>query len=77
MRIPFTQAPGPAPGDLVGTSWLAGAVAKTQYYTPASIDGFIAGPGNWTDWLFQVGIAPVLLGGGTPLLSRRIASQPG
>jgi hypothetical protein len=47
-------------------------VAKTQYYTPASIDGFIAGPGNWTDWLFQVGIAPVLLGGGTPLLSRRL-----
>ena len=33
-------------------------MAKTQYYTAASIDGFIAGPGNWMDWLFQVGPSP-------------------
>ena len=33
-------------------------MAKTQYYTAASIDGFIAGPGNWMDWLFQVGPGP-------------------
>jgi dihydrofolate reductase len=30
-------------------------MARTLYYTAASIDGFIAGPGNWMDWLFQVG----------------------
>jgi dihydrofolate reductase len=33
---------------------LAGEVAKTQYYTATSIDGFIADPGNSLDWLFQV-----------------------
>jgi dihydrofolate reductase len=32
-------------------------VAKTQYYTATSIDGFIADPGNSLDWLFQVGQA--------------------
>jgi dihydrofolate reductase len=36
---------------------LAGEVAKTQYYTATSIDGFIADPGNSLDWLFQVGQA--------------------
>jgi dihydrofolate reductase len=30
-------------------------VAKTQYYTATSIDGFIADAGNSLDWLFQVG----------------------
>jgi hypothetical protein len=29
-------------------------VAKTQYYTATSIDGFIADAGNSLDWLFQV-----------------------
>jgi dihydrofolate reductase len=28
---------------------------KTQYYTAASLDGFIAGPGDSLDWLFQLG----------------------
>ena len=30
-------------------------MAKTQYYTATSIDGFIADAGNSLDWLFQVG----------------------
>jgi dihydrofolate reductase len=30
-------------------------MAKTQYYTAASIDGFIAGVDNSLDWLFQAG----------------------
>jgi dihydrofolate reductase len=30
-------------------------VAKTQYYTAASIDGFIAGPGNSLEWLLEIG----------------------
>ena len=30
-------------------------MAKTQYYTATSIDGFIAGPDNSLDWLFEVG----------------------
>jgi dihydrofolate reductase len=30
-------------------------VAKTQYYTATSIDGFIADPDNSLDWLFEVG----------------------
>jgi hypothetical protein len=34
---------------------LAGLVAKTQYYTATSIDGFIADPGNSLDWLFEAG----------------------
>jgi dihydrofolate reductase len=42
-------------GDFVGRLWLAGLVAKTQYYTATSIDGFIAGPGNWMDWLLAAG----------------------
>jgi dihydrofolate reductase len=29
-------------------------VAKTQYYTATSIDGFIADPDNSLDWLFEV-----------------------
>jgi hypothetical protein len=37
---------------------LAGEVAKTQYYTATSIDGFIADPGNSLDWLFQVEQGP-------------------
>lgn len=28
---------------------------KTQYYTATSLDGFIAGPGDSLDWLFQLG----------------------
>jgi dihydrofolate reductase len=28
---------------------------KTQYYTASSLDGFIAGPGDSLDWLFQLG----------------------
>src|SRR5215208_1220188 len=27
----------------------------TQYYTASSLDGFIAGPDNTLDWLFQFG----------------------
>jgi dihydrofolate reductase len=34
---------------------LPGRVAKTQYYTATSIDGFIADAGNSLDWLFEVG----------------------
>lgn len=30
---------------------------RTQYYTAASLDGFIAGPGHSLDWLFQFGEA--------------------
>jgi dihydrofolate reductase len=30
-------------------------MAKTQYYTATSIDGFIADPDNSLDWLFEVG----------------------
>jgi dihydrofolate reductase len=30
-------------------------VAKTQYYTATSIDGFIADPDNSLDWLFEIG----------------------
>ena len=30
-------------------------MAKTQYYTATSIDGFIADPNNSLDWLFEVG----------------------
>lgn len=29
--------------------------AKTQYYTAATLDGFIAGPDHSLDWLFQFG----------------------
>jgi dihydrofolate reductase len=29
-------------------------VAKTQYYTAASLDGFIADPDNSLDWLFEI-----------------------
>lgn len=29
-------------------------MAKTQYYTAASLDGFIADPDNSLDWLFEV-----------------------
>ena len=28
---------------------------KTQYYTAATLDGFIAGPGDSLDWLFAIG----------------------
>ena len=28
---------------------------KTQYYTAATLDGFIAGPDHSLDWLFQFG----------------------
>lgn len=34
---------------------MAGNVAKTQYYTATSIDGFIAAPGNSLDWLLEIG----------------------
>ena len=30
-------------------------MAKTQYYTATSIDGFVADAGNSLDWLFQAG----------------------
>jgi dihydrofolate reductase len=30
-------------------------MGKTQYYTAATIDGFIAGPGNSLDWLLEIG----------------------
>ena len=30
-------------------------MAKTQYYTATSIDGFIAAPGNSLDWLLEIG----------------------
>jgi hypothetical protein len=30
-------------------------VAKTRYHTAASIDGFIADPGNSLDWLLEIG----------------------
>jgi dihydrofolate reductase len=43
----------PAADRYVGGWWLAGVVAKTQYYTATSIDGFIADAGNSLDWLFQ------------------------
>jgi dihydrofolate reductase len=33
---------------------LGWTVAKTQYYTATSIDGFIAGPGNSLDWLLEI-----------------------
>src|SRR5512134_3593035 len=29
---------------------------KTQYYTAATLDGFIAGPDHDLDWLFQFGM---------------------
>jgi len=35
-------------------SCLGGMVARTQYYTATSIDGFIADRDNSLDWLFQV-----------------------
>jgi dihydrofolate reductase len=40
---------------LVRPPWQGDAVAKTQYYTATSIDGFIADPDNSLDWLFEVG----------------------
>ena len=45
---------GAADPDVCGPC-LAGMVAKTQYYTATSIDGFIADAGNSLDWLFQAG----------------------
>jgi dihydrofolate reductase len=32
------------------------AGTRTQYYTAASLDGFIAGPDHSLDWLFQFGV---------------------
>jgi hypothetical protein len=41
---------------------------KTQYYTAASLDGFIATEDHSLEWLF--------LGAGKPLLPRAITSPP-
>jgi dihydrofolate reductase len=35
------------------------ALTRTQYYTAASLDGFVADPDNSLDWLFQFGSEPV------------------
>ena len=62
-------------------------MSLTQYYTATSLDGFIADPDNSLEWLFTreredaeaglldevlVSMAPVTLGGGAPLLPRRL-----
>jgi dihydrofolate reductase len=41
-------------------------MAKTQYYTATTIDGFIADEHNSLDWLFEVGDDPADPAGGNP-----------
>lgn len=46
------MGPGSA-GAGTGSAGILGEMAKTQYYTATSIDGFIADTDNSLDWLFQ------------------------
>ncbi|AEH09644.1 MULTISPECIES: hypothetical protein [Protofrankia] len=48
-------------------------MTKTQYYTATSIDGFIADHGLLDKII--LGVAPVTLGAGAPLLPRRLLSS--
>ena len=47
---------------------------KTQYYTAASLDGFIATLDDSLEWLLIVQVGSVTLGAGKPLLPRAITS---
>jgi hypothetical protein len=57
---------------------------KVQYFTACTLDGFIADEHDSLDWLYEVphdqedpilGMTPVTLGRGAPLLPRRITSK--
>lgn len=45
---------------------------KTEYYTAATLDGFIATEDDSLEWLFPLGD----IGAGKPLLPRSITSPP-
>jgi hypothetical protein len=59
LRLRSNQPDSRAPGAAKGAKRRAGvagsiAVTKTIYYVSASIDGFIAGPGDSLDWLYEI-----------------------